>query len=391
MQKSATDLLDKIRALAPEIQARAGETEAARRIPPDLIAKLTTAGVFRMFTPKSHGGLELDMPEGLAGIAETARADGSAGWAVMIGSATALLFSRLPQTTFEMIYRGGPDLIQAGLAGAPRGRAEIVDGGYKVTGSWPFSSGCQHADWIIGLCVVTRDGQPVPGPVEGGPPQTRIVVLKAEDWTIEDTWTVSGLKGTGSHTTALKDAFVPEDQTFELAGPSCLEGPLYAGVGPWIPLMHSAFAVGLAEGAVDDLASLAGTGRQQLFARASMQQSPILQYELGQLDGDLAAARALLRTTADDHWARAKDGKLGAPEVMGESLRAGIWITTTCVRIAGGCYTLGGGAALYDGSPLQRRMRDMHAAAQHAVVQQQNYQGIGAARLGVGGAGPMRS
>ena len=155
--------------------------------------------------------------------------------------------------------------------------------------------------------------------------------------------------------------------------------------------MHSAFAVGLAEGAVDDLASLAGTGRQQLFARASMQQSPILQYELGQLDGDLAAARALLRTTAEDHWARAKDGKLGAPEVMGESLRAGIWITTTCVAIASGCYTLGGGAALYDGSPLQRRMRDMHAAAQHAVVQQQNYQGIGAARLGVGGAGPMRS
>ena len=260
-----------------------------------------------------------------------------------------------------------------------------------MSGSWPFSSGCQHADWIIGLCVVTKDGQPLPGPLEGGSPQTRIVVLPADAWTIEDTWSVSGLKGTGSHTTVLKDAFVPMEQTFELGGPSNLDRPLYAGIGPWIPLMHSAFAVGLAQGAVEDLAALAGTGRQQLFARAAMRESPIFQYELGQIDADLAAAQALLKTTADAHWTRALDGRLGEPEVIGQSLQTGIWITTACVGVTSDCYTVGGGAALYDGSPLQRRMRDMHAAAQHAVVQRQNYQGLGAARLGMGPGTPMRS
>jgi alkylation response protein AidB-like acyl-CoA dehydrogenase len=210
----------------------------------------------------------------------------------------------------------------------------------------------------------------------------RIVVRPASAWTIEDTWSVAGLKGTGSHTTVLKDAFVPDEWTMELAGPSCLEGPLYNALGPWIPLMHSAFAVGLAEGAIEDLVAMAGTGRQQLFARAAMQDSPVFQYELGQLDAELKAAQAYLESVARGHWARAQAGTLGQPDAMPQSLQAGVWITSACVEIASGCYNLGGGGALYESSPLQRRMRDMHAAAQHAVVQRQNYQAFGAGRLG---------
>jgi indole-3-acetate monooxygenase len=383
MAGSADEVIENVRALAPEIRERASETEALRRVPPDLIGKLKAAGVFRMYAPESHGGLEVDFAEGLKAIAEVARADGSAGWAVMIGSATGLIFSRLPRSTFDAIFAKGPDLIQAGLAGAPRGRAERVKGGYRVSGKWPFSSGCEHADWIIGACLVTEGGEIVPGPAEGAPLSPRIVVLPAADWTIEDTWQVSGLKGTGSHTTVLEGVFVPEEQTMELAGPPCLEGPLYAALGPWIPLMHSAFAVGLAEGAIEDLVAMAQTGRQQLFARTQMQDSPVLQYELGKIDAELKAAQALLKTVAEAHWARAKAGTLNQPDAMPQSLEAGVWITTACVEIASGCYNLGGGGALYETSPLQRRMRDMHAAAQHAVVQKQNYQAIGAGRLGV--------
>ena len=331
-----------------------------------------------MYAPKSHGGLELDFPEGLRVIAEVARADGSAGWTVMIGSASALILSRMPRETFDNIFAAhGPDMIQAGLAGAPRGRAERVEGGYRVSGEWPFSSGCEHADFIIGACVVTEGGEPLPGPVEGGPPLVRIVGLPAGDWTIQDTWTVEGLKGTGSHTTALKDVFVPEDRTMELGGPTCLPGALYAGLGPWIPLMHGAFAVGMARGALDDLAAAARTGRRQLFARASMQDSPIFQYELGALDAETAAAEALLRERAQRQWSRAQRGELG-PASQPDSMLAGIWVTHAAVHVASAAFTLGGASALYDASPIQRRMRDMNAAAQHAVVQKQNYQGLGA-------------
>ena len=378
---SADELLEKVRALAPEIRARAGEAEALRRIPPDLVEKLKAAGVFRMYAPLSHGGLELDLTEGLKVIAEVARADGSAGWTVMIGSASALILSRMPRATFDGIFAAhGPDMIQAGLAGAPRGRAERVGGGYRVSGEWPFSSGCEHADFIIGACVVTQDGQPVAGPIDGGPPLVKIVGLPASDWTIQDTWTVAGLKGTGSHTTALKDVFVPEAQTMELAGPTCLPGALYAGLGPWIPLMHGAFAVGMARGMLDDLVATAQTGRRQLFARASMQESPIYQYELGALEAETAAAEALLRDRAGLLWGRAQRGELG-PASLPDSMLAGIWVTHAALRVCDAGFTLAGASALYEASPIQRRMRDMNAAAQHAVVQKQNYQGIGGALL----------
>ncbi|HEY5412399.1 MAG TPA: acyl-CoA dehydrogenase family protein [Caulobacteraceae bacterium] len=378
MSADAEELLGKVRALAPEIRERAAEAESLRRIPPDLIAKLKAAGVFRMFAPRSHGGLELDFPEGLKVISEVARADGSAGWTVMIGSATALILSRAPRQTFDEVFAAGPDLIQAGLAGAPRGRAERVQGGYRVSGEWPFSSGCEHADFIIGACVVTEGGEPLPGPVEGGPPLVRIVGLPASAWTIKDTWTVAGLKGTGSHTTALSDAFVPEAQTLELGGPSCLPGPLYAGLGPWIPLMHGAFAVGMARGMIDDLCGTARSGRRQLFARASMQDSPIFQYELGALDAEAAAAAALLEVRAQLQWGRAQQGEL-SPAAMPDSLQAGVFVTHAALHVASAGFTLAGASALYEASPIQRRMRDMHAGAQHAVVQKQNYQGLGAA------------
>ena len=381
MTDSADELLGKIRALAPEIRGRAAEAEALRRTPPDLIGKLKAAGVFRMFAPRSHGGLELDVPEALKVIAETARLDGSTGWTVMIGSASGLILSRMPRQTFdEMFARHGPDLIQAGLAGAPRGRAERVEGGYRVSGEWPFSSGCQQADVIIGACIVTQNGEPIPGPIEGGPPLVRIVGLPASDWTILDSWTVAGLKGTGSHTTALNDVFVPEAQTMELAGPSCLPGPLYAGLGPWIPLMHGAFAVGMSRGMIDDLVAAAQGGRRQLFARATMQDSPIFQYELGALEAETAAAEALLWSRAGLQWGRAQRGELG-PASQADSLLAGVWVTHAALKVCDAGFTLAGASALYEASPIQRRLRDMNAGGQHAVVQKQNYQGVGAGLL----------
>jgi alkylation response protein AidB-like acyl-CoA dehydrogenase len=378
MSESAEKLLQEVRALAPEIRERAGEAEALRRMPPDLAGKLKAAGAFRMYAPKSHGGLELDFPDGLKVIAEVAKADGSAGWTVMIGSASALILSRMPRQTFDAVFAAhGKDLIQAGLAGAPRGRAERVKGGYQVSGEWPFSSGCEHADFIIGACVVTEGGEPVAGPIEGGPPLVRIVGLPAPEWTIKDTWTVEGLKGTGSHTTVLNDVFVPEAQTMELGGPTCLPGALYAGLGPWIPLMHAAFAAGMARGMIEDLVATARTGRRQLFAKAAMQESPIYQYELGALEAETAAAEALLAARAELQWGRAQRGELG-PASQPDSALAGIWVTHAAVHVCDAGFTLAGASALYDASPIQRRMRDMHAAAQHAVVQKQNYQGLGA-------------
>jgi alkylation response protein AidB-like acyl-CoA dehydrogenase len=377
----ANEVVERLRGMQDAIRARAGEAEAGGRLPLDLVEQLKAAGVFRTYVPRSHGGLEMDFPEGLKVIREAARIDGSLGWVVMIGTAGPIIFARLPRHSFDDVYRH-PDVIQAGAAATPGGFAEEAEGGYITKGRWPFASGCQHADVILGNCAITRDGQPVIGP--GGMPLSKLMVLPASDFEIEDTWKVAGLKATGSHHTRLSERFVPQDRFFAMNDPGQIEGPLYAVMGPYIPLMHCAFAVGLAQGAIEDLVEMATGGRKQLFARSKMQESPVFQYELGQLDADFAAALALMEHLAERQWARAMAGRLGEPAAFAESLQAGVWVTETCLKIAQSCFTLGGGTALYESSPLQRRLRDMNGGAQHALVQRQNYQGLGAGRLGVG-------
>ena len=132
-------------------------------------------------------------------------------------------------------------------------------GGWRVNGRWPFASGCQHAQWMFGFRVMTEGGKPLSGLAgEGGPLLVRGVFLPARDWQIEDTWYVTGLKGTGSHHIALRDTVVSAENFFDLAnGSPCLAGPLYQAVLPQLPLMLGAVSVGIAEGALHELVELA--------------------------------------------------------------------------------------------------------------------------------------
>ena len=378
---AAAAIIDEIRALGPGLAARAPEFEAGRRMPLDVVQTLKDLGVFRMYAPRSVGGLELDFPDTLEILTALAQVDGSLGWVAMIGAGSVPFLSRLPRATFDALFdRFGPDLIVAGSA-APHGLAEQVEGGLKVTGRWPFASGCQHADVIFSGVIVTKDGSPVTGRVPGVP-MVRHIVLPAEDWTIEDTWKVAGLKGTGSHHIALKDKFVADADVLDFGGPTCIEGPLYTAPLQLVPLMHGAPAIGIAEGAIEDLVALAGTGKKQFAMPSSMRDSPLFQAELGRIDADVRAARAVQTVKAEGVWRQLLVGDLGPPTERVEAAQASAWVTTTCVKAGDALYALGGGSALYDESPLQRRMRDLHGAAQHAAVQPRHYLAAGAVLLG---------
>ena len=377
-------LLAQVRALAPSLAARAPEMEQARRMPRDIVEQLRAMGVFRMYAPRSHGGLELDLPVTLQILTELARAEGSVGWIAMIGSGSAPFFARLPRQTYDAIYADGPDVIIAGSA-APMGQAVEVPGGYRVTGRWPFASGCEHADWIFSGVSVVRDVAPA-----DAPPQIRHIALPASAWTIEDTWRVTGLKGTGSCHISLKDLFVPAANLFDFEGPSCLPGPLYQAPLQLLPLMHCAPAVGIAEGAIDDLVALADTGKQQMGVRSPMRDEPLFQAELGRIQAAVRAARAMADAQAQSHWRKALAGEPIDFEFWIESQQTAVWVTQTCVRAVDACFALGGGSALYDDSPLQRRMRDLHAAAQHRAVQPRHYLLAGAVRLAHPARHPMR-
>src|ERR1700704_3400406 len=173
MTRTAQRLLADIRELAPHVTSRAAEIESGRRIPTDLVEALRSTGVFRMFVPQSHGGLELDLPTALEVIATLSRLNGSVGWTVMIGAGSAIFVPYLPRETYDQVYQNGPDMIVAASA-QPAGMAEPVPGGWRMNGRWPFRSGCQHADWILAFCVVTEGEKPLPGAAgSDGPPMLR--------------------------------------------------------------------------------------------------------------------------------------------------------------------------------------------------------------------------
>jgi alkylation response protein AidB-like acyl-CoA dehydrogenase len=209
-------------------------------------------------------------------------------------------------------------------------------------------------------------------------PLIRGFALPASEWQIEDTWNVAGLKGTGSHHVSLNQAIVSATNSCDpINGESCLPGPLYQAILQLLPLLHATITLSMAEGALDDIVALARTGRRQLRAASPLKDSEIFQSELGRLSAELRAAQAFLQIQVASHWNHALAGTLKDETQLAHGTQAAIWICTTCVRIADACFALGGGSSVYDNSPLQRRMRDLHVAAQHAAAHQRHYVDVG--------------
>jgi alkylation response protein AidB-like acyl-CoA dehydrogenase len=362
---------EKVAGLAPVIAARSDEIEGGRRVPPALLAELMAAGCFRMLVPRSHGGAELDFPSEMRVIEELARADGSVGWTVMIGSLAPVLLGKLPRATFDTLYAEGPDIVLAGTV-KPSGVATPVDGGFRVTGQWSFASGCQHGDWFVAHCIVD----------DGRQPPIRMMVLPPADVEIKDTWSVSGLCGTGSHDFIVNDAFVPDERTFVLWGEPCLDAALVR-----IPelslssLRIGVVAVGIAHGALREVTDLA-TGKVPLFSDGTLASNPLFQHQLGEADAQLRAARTLLYADADTAWATAVAGTPFSPDHRARIRATATWVTGTAASVVDMAYTAGGGSSIYSNNPLQRRLRDIHALTQHFAVKRDTFTKAGAVLAG---------
>ncbi|XXF77038.1 acyl-CoA dehydrogenase family protein [Myxococcaceae bacterium GXIMD 01537] len=381
MTSATTSVLQAVRELTPTIAARCADIDAARRLPPDLLERLKAAGCFRMFVPRSHGGEDLDLLPGLEIIETLARADGAAAWTVMIGSETAHLLALLPRHVYDEVYAKGPDVIMGGAFNA-QGRAEKVEGGYRVNGHWNFASGSQHCDLFFGNCVVTQNGRPLPGPAEGIP-ATRAMLFKQSDVRILENWSVLGLRGTDSHDIAVEDVFVPEERSFDIfQGLSSIPGPSFVAPVLHFALHMGAVGVGIAQGAVDDAISLARSGQKRLYARAPLADSPVFHLHLGRAETHVRAAWAALRDVSELFWDACKRGPEHVREVSPRVSATLAWVGETTSAAVDECYKAGGGNATRDSSPLQRRFRDIHTFAQHAGVAEGWFGQLGAVLLG---------
>ena len=368
---AAKRLLANIQALGPNIQSRSGEMETTGRIPTDLIESLKAIGVFRMFVPRSHGGLELDFADGIEIIQALARIDGSVGWIAGFSNGGSLLATFPPLEIYDRIYKNGPDVLFAGTF-KPGGTAEAIGNSWRLNGRFDFLSGCQHAEWMIVTFVMSNDGVPLLQP--NGQPLVRSCLVHARDCQVEETWHVAGLRATGSHDVVITNLVVPEAEFFDTFDSEVHKpGPLYQEPLPLLLLLIPAILVGIATGAVDEVVRVANTGRQQFRAATPMRDSELFQAELGRIEADLNAARACLQVQVVSHWNHALSGTLKREPFFTQTLRTTAWVGTTCVRVANDCFALGGSKAIYESSPLQLRLRDLLVGSQHFAAQKRQY------------------
>jgi alkylation response protein AidB-like acyl-CoA dehydrogenase len=352
-------VIDELAALARSL---APEAEKLRRLPDELVARLRASGLFRAGAPAATGAAEAP-PDHTLRLAETvARGDASAGWCVSIAATSSLLGGWLSPAGLTEVF-GDPENVAAGVW-APRGAALRVDGGYRVSGRWSFCSGITHSDYLFGGCVV--DG----GDAGHGTP--RVLAMPVGELEIVDTWQTSGLNATGSHDAVADDVFVPEHRTLWLFDPPTSEAALYRfPILGFFALSIAAAALGNARGAIDDLQDLAahkvGLGSSRTLAQRSATWSVVARNEAA-----LRAARAFYYQAVDDAW-RAAQSSASASASVSVELRTAIRLaathaTRTAADVARAMYDLGGGAAIYADSPLQRRFRDAHAATAHFQV-----------------------
>jgi indole-3-acetate monooxygenase len=377
------DFLLRARNLRPLIESSADAIERTRRLPSALVAALKEADLFRMLLPRELGGAELDPPAYVRVIEAIAEIDASVAWILGQTSVTAMIAARLPLPAAREMWRDRGTVLAWGPS--TDSRAVACDGGYRVSGSFAFASGCWLANWLGGDCAVVEEGG-TPRRGADGKPATRRVLFPAAAARMLDIWQVVGLKGTGSDGYCVTDLFVPHDFTvarIDDRGERRLMTPLYALTGyNMFAAGFGALALGVARSLVQSFIALAKDKTPRGF-RTSLRDDGPTQYELGHAEARLRAARAFLMGAVDDAWAEARrDNDLSLDARMAIRLAS-----THAIReakdVADIAYDMAGTTAIFTANAFERRFRDIHTVAQQLQGRKSHFRTVGQHLLGL--------
>ena len=359
----AIKLMDAAKALRPRILADRERIEGGRRLPEDLARELARAGFFRIYLPAAYGGLDLTPVAATEVFEELARADASVAWCVWNGN-TYWTTVRWAKEVGQAIF-ADPDTILANST-RPSGRAIVVDEGYRVSGRWSLVSGCQLSAWFLLMCIVHQNGKPRVLP--SGEPEMRFMLCPAADCEIVDTWTVSGLRGTGSHDVVVQDRFVPDAYASFHTDPLVLTDPRYK-VPPLSRITPGlgAMALGIARSAIEALIDLAGAKRHERTSQ-SLSQDRGAQSRLAQAEALVTSARLFLFDTVERVWHDVLAGREATVEARVLSRLASWHAVTSASQAVDLVYLTGGATSLYESCPIERAFRDVHAITQHIGV-----------------------
>ncbi|MCW5774270.1 MAG: hypothetical protein KIT16_21690, partial [Rhodospirillaceae bacterium] len=224
------ELVARAIALIPPLRERVAEADRLRRMPPANVEAVREAGLFKVLQPRRFGGYQMPLRTHIDTIAAVARGCASTAWCMGVIHAHSWLMAHFPAAAQEETYGADPDALISAVI-SPRGKAQAVAGGYRLSGFWPFGSGSQHSQWLFLGAVVENDKGEVIDEADFLVPTGAV--------TIKDDWNVTGLRGTGSCSLAAQDLFVPQHRCLSLRaliggetpGARLHEGWLYKSAG----------------------------------------------------------------------------------------------------------------------------------------------------------------
>jgi indole-3-acetate monooxygenase len=360
---TAASVIDRVRAYASGLRARAPEIERMGRIPGDVLDGLKATGLLRAALPPPLGGVEMTVPEITRAVSLLAEGDASVAWCAAVALNAALAVVSLPAEVFTELFPD-PDLITATVL-PPAGRAVRREGGYLLSGRWTYGSGITHADRVMA-------GFQTP---EGAP---RIAVFDAAHVRVLDTWNTTGLRGTGSHDFEVADLFIPERHTFGLVRPGTRQEPLHLRADN-LALKMAGVPLGIGRSALN-------AAREILTARRSAPPRPGVPADLAHAEALIGAADAYVYSTLGDAWAAQAAGL--TPE-RGTAALARQFAHRACREAVQLLYDAVGSAAVYtERTPLDRCLRDLMTAGHHVASSEKILDGVGDLRLGGDPASP---
>jgi len=380
---NASELKRGAATLRPLLEQHAQETDSRRRLPDAVVAALKDAGLCRLMVPKRFGGYQTSVHTYIEVMEELGRGCGSTSWVASLVNVCAWLAALFPERAQQDVWGGNPDAWVAGSL-APHGDAKAVDGGWRVTGKWMWASGSLHAQWAAcGIHMNNDKGETV---------NFGLSLMPMAELTIEDTWFVAGMKGTGSNTIVAKDVFVPEHRFLPypaaFGGSYRTEHPdeiVYrVALVPVTILILVGSQLGMAQAALDyviEKSSARGithtnytrqresTGFQILVAEAAMK---------------IETARLHAYRAADDLDACAATGRHPDLRERARVRADAALVAKYCREAVEILVSAHGTSSMADASPLQRLWRDVHVASRHAITEWQvNLEIYGKALLGV--------
>lgn len=360
-------VLDGVRDLLPTLRERADEAERLRVVPDASIKELEETGFFRMLQPKRFDGHEADPIDFYTAVREIATACGSTGWVASVVGVHPWQIALFADEAQQAVW-GADTSVRASSSYAPTGRAVIADGGYTLSGKWSFSSGCDHATWVLlGGLVLNDEGQPV---------DFKTFLVPREKYQIVDVWNVVGLRGTGSNDIVVEETFIPDAFTLSMGDTGRCYGPgqeqntsnLYK-----LPF-HSVFTstittpiIGMAYGAYDEHVEMQRKRVRAAYIGEKASLDPFAAVRIARASSEIDAAWALLTNNIREEQALVEKGEKVPLSLRLKVRRDQVVGTERAIEAIDTLFEASGGRALAEGTPLQRAWRDAHAGRVHAA------------------------